>query len=126
VRVYKVKVFARFQRRERIADAALAKAVRDAEAGLIDADLGGGLIKQRVARPGRGKRGGYRTVIVYRRSELAVFLLGFAKSERANVDDDELEDLREQARAFLGLREDQIETGIVEDELTEVNYGDED
>ena len=126
MRVYKVKVFARFQRRERIADAALAKAVRDAEAGLIDADLGGGLIKQRVARPGRGKRGGYRTVIVYRRSELAVFLLGFAKSERANVDDDELEDLREQARAFLGLREDQIETGIVEDELTEVNYGDED
>ncbi len=92
MRVFKVRVFARFQRRERIADASLAKAVQDAEAGLIDADLGGGLIKQRVARPGQGKRSGYRTVIVYRRSELAVFLLGFAKNERANIDDDELED----------------------------------
>jgi hypothetical protein len=52
VRVYKVKVFKRFQRRERIADASLAKAVRSAEDRLVDADLGGGLIKQRVARPG--------------------------------------------------------------------------
>lgn len=126
MRVFKVKVFARFQRRERITDASLAKAVQDAEAGLIDADLGGGLIKQRVARPGQGKRSGYRTVIVYRRSELAVFLLGFAKNERANIDDDELEDLRGQARAFLRLREDQIEAGLLEDELTEVSYGDED
>ena len=63
MQVYKVKVFARFQRRERIADKALANAVRNAEDGLVDADLGGGLIKQRVARPGHGKSSGYRTVI---------------------------------------------------------------
>jgi hypothetical protein len=126
VRVYKVKVFARFQRRERIADAALARTVRDAEAGLIDADLGGGLIKQRVARPGQGKRGGYRTVIVYRRGELAVFLLGFAKNERANIDDDELEDLRAQARAFLRFSDDQIEAAVLEEDLTEVSYEHED
>ena len=126
MRVYKVRVFARFQRRERIADAALARAVRDAEAGLIDADLGGGLIKQRVARPGQGKRGGYRTVIVYRRGALAVFLLGFAKNERANIDDDELEDLRGQARAFLQFGEDQIEAALLEEDLTEVSYEQED
>jgi hypothetical protein len=122
VRVYKVKVFARFQRRERIADAALTKAVRDAEAGLIDADLGGGLIKQRVARRGQGKRGGYRTVIVYRRGALAVFLLGFAKNERANIEDDELEDLRAQASAFLQFTTDQTEAAIAEGDLTEVSY----
>lgn len=126
MRVYKVKVFARFQRRERIADKALAKAVRGAEDGIIDADLGGGLIKQRVARPGQGKSGGYRTVIAYRRSDLAIFLLGFAKNQRANIDDDELEDLRGQARAFLRLSADQIEAAITEGEMTEVGYGDED
>ena len=123
MRVYKVKVFARFQRRERIADASLAKAVRSAQDGLVDADLGGGLIKQRVARAGQGKSGGYRTVIAYRRGDRAIFLLGFGKNERANIDDDELEDLRGQARAFLGLSMDQIEAAIAEDELTEVNYG---
>lgn len=122
MRVYKVKVFARFQR---IADASLAKAVRSAEDGLVDADLGGGLIKQRVARPGQGKSGGYRTVIVYRRGNLAVFLLGFAKRERANIDDDELEELRGQARAFLQLSADRIEAAITANELTEVSYGDE-
>jgi hypothetical protein len=125
VRVYKVKVFARFQRRERIADASLAKAVRSAENGPVAADLGGGLIKQRVARPGQGKSGGYRTLIVYRRGDLAVFLLGFAKSERANIDEDELEELRGQARAFLRLSADQIEAAIATEELTEVSYGDE-
>ena len=104
MRVYKVKVFARFQRRERIADRALASAVASAEQGLVDADLGGGLIKQRVARPGQGKRSGFRTVIAYRHGDLAIFLLGFAKNERANIDDDELEDLRGQARAFFGGR----------------------
>lgn len=126
VRIYKVKVFARFQKRERIADKKLAAAVRDAERGLIEADLGGGLIKQRIARTGQGKSGGYRTVIVYRHGELAVFLLGFAKSDRANIEDDELETLKGQARTFLRLNEDQIDAAVAEDELTEVNHGDED
>ncbi len=123
MRIYKVKVFARFQRRERIEDGALAKAVRAAEDGLIDADLGGGLIKQRVARPGQGKSGGYRTVIVYRRGDLAVFLLGFAKNNRGNVDDDELVDLKGQARVFLRLSMKEISASIAADELAEVEYG---
>lgn len=125
MRVFKVKGFARFQRRERIADASLVKAVHDVEAGLIDADLGGGLIKQRVARPGAGKRGGYRTVIACRRGEMAVFLLGFAKNVRANIDDDGLEDLRRQAQAFFGLSNEQIEAAVEEDDLTEVAYDEE-
>jgi hypothetical protein len=73
MRIYKLKAFARFQRRERITDRALAKAVQSAERGLVGANLGGGLIKQRVARPGQGKSGGYRTVVVYRRGDRAVF-----------------------------------------------------
>ncbi len=90
MQLYKLKAFARFQRRERIADEALMRAVRSAEDGLVDADLGGGLIKQRIARSGQGKSGGFRTIIAYRRGNRAVFLFGFAKSERENLDDDEL------------------------------------
>jgi hypothetical protein len=82
MRVYKIKGFMRFQRRERIADTTLAEAILAAERGLVDADLGGGLIKQRIARPGQGKSGGFRTLIAYRRSERAVFLFGFCE-ERA-------------------------------------------
>lgn len=122
MRVYKLRAFARFQRREGIADPALAHAVREAEGGLIGADLGGGLIKQRVARPGQGKRSGYRTVVAYRRGERAVFLLGFAKSERDNIDAGELAELRAQGQAFLGLRMDQIAALVREGDLTEVDY----
>jgi hypothetical protein len=126
VRVYKLKAFARFQRSERIADRALAKAVQSAEQGLVDADLRGGLIKQRIARPGQGKSGGYRTVIAYRRGDRAVFLYGFAKNERANLDDDELTDWQRIGRGYLGLGDDELEAAVAANELTEVSYGDED
>lgn len=122
MRVFKLKAFARFQHREGIADTGLAKAVRSAEEGLVDADLGGGLIKQRVARAGQGKSGGYRTVIAFKRGERSVFLYGFAKSERANIDRDELDALREVARAYLELDPKKVEAAIAAGELLEVRY----
>ena len=122
MRVYKIKGFVRFQRRERIADKALAEAILAAERGLVDADLGGGLIKQRIARPGQGKSGGFRTLTAYRRSERAVFLFGFAKNERDNVDDDELETLRERGLVFLTLSTGQLARLQAEGDLTEVEY----
>ena len=126
MRVYKRKPFAKFQRRERIADKALAAAVRNIGKGRTDADLGGGLVKQRVARPGQGKSGGYRTIIAYREGDRAVFLLGFAKNEQDNIDDDEIEDLRKQGRAWLGLGDERIEAAIADEELQEVPYGEDD
>jgi hypothetical protein len=123
VRVYKTKPFARFQRRERITDATLCSAVADAEAGLVEADLGGGLIKQRVARPGAGKRGGYRTVIAYRTGTRAFFLLGFAKSERANIDDDELAALKRRAAGLLGAADQALDAMISGEDLMEVDCG---
>ena len=90
MRIHKVRGFARFQRRELIADSALIVAIGRANDGLVDADLGGGLLKQRIARPGQGKSGGYRTVIAFRRGDLAIFLFGFAKSDSDNIDGDEL------------------------------------
>src|SRR5215470_10786157 len=112
MRAYKIKGFARFQRRERIVDTALVEAILAAERGLVDADLGGGLIKQRIARPGQGKSGGFRTVIAYRRSQRAVFLFGFAKNERANIGDDELEEWRKIGQLYLALDEQRVEAAI--------------
>jgi hypothetical protein len=62
MRVFKTKPFARFASREWLADQELCEAVRRAERGLIDADLGGGVIKQRLAREGQGKSGGFRII----------------------------------------------------------------
>ena len=73
-----------------MADAALRDAVSRAGRDLIDADLGGGVIKQRIARPGAGKSGGFRTIILFRVGALAFFVHGFAKNEQDNIDDDEL------------------------------------
>jgi hypothetical protein len=123
VRVYKTKPFARFQRRERVSDETLCAAIADAEAGLIEADLGGGLIKQRVARPGAGKRAGYRTVIAYRKGTRAFFLLGFAKSARANIDDDELAALKRRAAGLLAAADQALDAMIADEDLTEVNCG---
>lgn len=123
MRVYKTKPFARFQRRERISDETLWTAIADAEAGLIEADLGGGLIKQRVARAGSGKRGGYRTVIAYRKGTRAFFLLGFAKSARANIDDDELATLKRRAAGLLAAADQALDEMIADEDLTEVDCG---
>jgi hypothetical protein len=124
VRIFKLKGFARFQRRERIADEALARAVQDANSGLVDADPGGGLIKQRIARKGQGKSGGYRTLIAFRCGERAVFLFGFAKSDQENISDDELDGLRMRGRAFLELKPKQLAVLTADGELLEVSYGD--
>ena len=99
--------------------------MQSAEDGLVDADLGGGLMKQRVARPGQGKSGGFRTIIAYRRGDRALFLFGFAKSERENLEDDELAYWQRVGRAYLGLDDDGLEAAIATDELMEVSYGEE-
>src|ERR1700691_5599704 len=99
----------RSARRERIADKSLREAIERAESGLIDADLGGGLIKQRVARKGQGRSGGYRMIVGYRVKNRAIFLLGFAKNERENIEDDELLSLREIAEKWLAADASRIQ-----------------
>jgi hypothetical protein len=101
MQIFKTKWFARFARQEGIEDQSLRAAIERAERGLIDADLGGGLIKQRVARPGRGRSSGYRAIIGYRMKDRAVFLFGFAKNMRESLEDDELLSLREKAEIWL-------------------------
>jgi len=121
VRVFKTKWFVRFARRQSISDAMLLDAIALADQGLIEADLGGDVIKQRVARAGEGKRGGYRVLVFYRRrGDRAVFLYGFPKNARANVDDDELATLQEQAKAWRTTPNAQLDVALRDSTLTEI------
>ena len=122
MRVFKTRWFTRFARGERITDGSLSEAVARAGRGLIDADLGGGVIKQRVARPGQGRSGGYRLLIGYRGKHRAVFLYGFAKRERENIEPDELVTLREIAARWLAADGKHIAQALNEGVLQEVPY----
>lgn len=113
MRIFKTKWFARFARKESVEDAALVAAIRQIKAGQVDADLGGGIVKQRVARRGQGKSGGYRTIIAYRSGDRAVFLHGFAKSEVDNIDADDLERLKGAARQMMTWDQRQISKQLV-------------
>ena len=126
MRVFKIRWFARFARRERIDDKSLSEAIARAARGLIDADLGGGLIKQRVARQGRGRSGGYRMIVAYRVKERAVFLYGFAKNERDNIEADELEDLRLVARGWLEAAPEQIAAALADGAIEDVRHDEKD
>ena len=119
-RVFKTRWFQRFARREKIRDSVLLDAVARAENGQLDADLGGGVIKQRIARPGQGKSGGYRTIILFKQGQRAVFIYGFAKSERANIDTDEEKQFKDAARHVLQLTEKQIAELLKEGDFVEV------
>ena len=118
--VYAIKGFERFRRKARLGKKALIEAIDRAASGLIDADLGGGLIKQRVARSGQGKRGGYRTIIAYRAGHRAVFLFGFAKNAKDNIASDDLAHWRLIGSDLLAAPERAIEQAIADDELMEV------
>ena len=123
--ILKTKWLARFARREGITDTSLREAIERAENGLIDADLGGGLIKQRVARKGQGRSGGYRMIVGYRVKERAVFLLGFAKNERENIENDELLSLREIAQNWLTADASRIQTELELGNLQEIDHDEE-
>ena len=111
-RVLKAKPFDRFARQNDIEDAALCEAVQNAEKGLIDAKLGGGVIKQRVARSGGGKSGGFRTIIFFREQERAVFVHGFAKSDQGNITQQELRAFKAAAKIVLRLSNKQIDAAV--------------
>ena len=122
MRIFKTKWLARFARRGRIDDHSLREAIERAERGIIDADLGEGLIKQRVARTGQGRSGGYRMLVAYMAQDRAVFLYAFAKNERDDIGQDELLSLREIAARWLAIDPAQITKAIESDELQEVSY----
>lgn len=122
--VFVTKGFARFARKARLTDEALIEAAGDVAAGRADADLGGGVFKQRVARPGAGKSGGFRTIILFKAGGHSFFAHGFAKNEKANVSAKELEALKALAKLYLGFSADEIEAAVAGSALIEVSEND--
>ena len=119
-RVFKTRPFARWLRKTDLDDDALFRAVADMERGLIDADLGGGVLKKRVARPGRGKSGGARTLVATNRGDRWFFVFGFEKSVRANVSAKELEALQALATDLLKLSSAELDRQVENDVLAEI------
>jgi hypothetical protein len=125
IEVYKTRWFERWARKQGLEDTSLCAAVREMLAGLYDADLGGGLVKKRIARPGKGKSGGFRTLIATNKGDRWIFVYGFPKNERSNIEKDEEGALKELAEELLSLTPEEI--AIVKDEgkLFEVNCNEE-
>ncbi len=119
--VYITKEFARFARKGGLADTKLLEAAQGVAKGNYDADLGGGVFKQRVARDGGGKSGGFRTIILFRVGRHSFFAHGFAKNDKANVTPKELRALKRLANAFLGFSAKQLAVAEAAGELIKVN-----
>ena len=120
MKVIKTKQFARFVAQEGINDAILCEAVNRAITGLIDADLGGGVNKQRIAREGQGRSGGYRSIVLFRRNDLAIFAYGFAKNSQQNIGQSELKAFRKLAEVMLNFDGNGLQAAINNGTMIEV------
>lgn len=123
-RVFKTRAFARMMRKSDLTNAALCAAVREMIDGLVDADLGGGVLKKRVALPGRGKRGSTRTLLASNRGNRWFFLFGYEKNERANITPAERDALQLLAVDLLGMTSAALDQAVVLGELQEICHGD--
>ena len=119
--IYKTKVFDRWANEQGLTDQSLCQAVKEMSTGLIDADLGGGLYKKRVARTGQGKSGGFRTLVATNRGDRWIFVFGFAKNERDNINKKEKDALKKLAEYYLSLSVQVLLKAQQSKELIEVN-----
>jgi hypothetical protein len=120
VRVFKTKAFERFARKAGVGDDALCRAVASVERGLVSANLGAGVIKQRIARRGEGKSGGFRAIILLRAGALAFFVHGFAKSDQQSIADDDLAALKKLAAIMLSYDTGQLKRATASGALIEI------
>ena len=126
LRVFKTRWFARFARQQAISDTDLCDAIDRAQRGLIDADLGGGVIKQRIARSSKGRSAGYRSLILFRLDTHAFFVYGFAKNQRDNITPGELREFRALADEMLAFDEAELQVALTTEKLIEVKCNDQD
>ncbi|BFM22471.1 type II toxin-antitoxin system RelE/ParE family toxin [Gilvimarinus japonicus] len=120
MRVFKNKAFSKWAAKEGLSDVVLLAAVDEMARGLIDADMGGHVVKKRVALAGRGKSGGFRTLLAYKAGNKAFFVYGFAKNARANISADELKALKYLAKELLKYSDKALTDAIKHGALIEV------
>jgi hypothetical protein len=122
MKIFKNAWFTKYAKREKLSDKSLVQAINDIRNGIVSADLGGNLLKQRIAKQGKGKSGGYRTIIAFKREDKAFFLYGFAKNQQDNLEQDALKSLKDLAKQLLVLDDNQINRLLENGILTEVDY----
>lgn len=125
-RVFKTRYFSRWMRKTELTDSALCAAVSEMAAGLIEADLGGGVFKKRVALPGRGKSGSARTLVATNKGNRWFFIFGFEKNERANLSTKEVEAVQRIATDLLRLGSSELDAQVVSEALKEICHDSED
>jgi hypothetical protein len=125
MRVFKTRHFSRWMRKTELTDRALCIAVVEMSRGLIDADLGGGILKKRIGLAGRGKRGGARTLVATNRGSRWFFVFGFEKNERADIAEDELDALRDIAAELLARTGLQLDRAVGDGSLQEICHDEE-
>jgi len=121
--VFRIRTFTRSTKKMGLTDEALWAAAVEMSQGLIDADLGGHVVKKRVALPGQGKRGGARTVVATKMAGRWFFMYGFSKNERSDIDKDEVRALQEVAKELLGFDDRQLAVALAAGELVEISGG---
>jgi hypothetical protein len=121
LRILQTKFFAKFARGNRLQAGELFDAVERLENGVFDAHLGNGLFKQRVAREGAGRSGGFRTILIFRSEDRAIFVHGFAKNVQANITVQDLKDLRHLAKRVLKLTASELATAVRDGDFLEIN-----
>lgn len=120
MKIYKNRTFDRWARKEGLNNLSLCNAVNEMAAGLYDADLGGGLFKKRIAKPGKGKSGGFRTLIATNNEDRWFFIFGFSKNERSNIDSYEEEALKMLSKQLLAYTPEELEQAKNSNALIEV------
>lgn len=120
MRIFKIKSFNKWAKKAGLTDSSLRHAVEEIEQGLVEANLGGNLYKKRISTPVKGKKGGFRTLLAYKKGHIVFFMYGFEKGEKENVSNQDEEDLKNFAKVYLNFDEDKIQAAVNIGSLVEV------
>lgn len=120
MKVYKTRWFTSWANKEGVSDENVRNAVNEIARGLIDANLGGFVYKKRIPLAGRGKRGGARTLVAYNKGDIIFFVYGFAKNQKENIDDKELQALKRYATELVSYDERDLNIAVKTEKLIEV------
>ncbi len=120
MKIYKYRIFYQWATAEGLTDELLKAAVSEITNGLYEANLGSGLYKKRIAQPGKGKRGSYRTVLAFKKEQQAFFIYGFAKNVKSDMSESEKRLYRQLAKDLLNASASDIQRFLAMNRLIEV------
>jgi hypothetical protein len=123
VRVFKGKWFNHYAAKYTISDEVLLKASQEIEQGLVDANLGGNVYKKRIGKNGKGRRGGYRTIVLFRSGERLFFQFGYAKNVLDTIDTKEEKEYKDLADWYFALTDEQLDAMVKTGRLFEIKEG---